>query len=158
DPASGIIFGDLLQSEMYANRLDEAKALADAAKAQNLDSPFVRTVLYQLAFLRNDQPGMEASVSWAMSKPGVEDTLLFFQAATSGFFGQLKKSREFSDRAVDSARRVGEFETAADYEGEAALREALYGNCAEAQRRVTSALSHSKGQASQAVAALALAL
>jgi predicted Zn-dependent protease len=48
-------------------------------------------------------------------------------------------------------------ETAAAYEAEAALREALFGNVGSAQQRVTSALGLSTGREVQYLAALALA-
>jgi hypothetical protein len=39
-------------------RLNEAKATGAEALAKNLDSPFLRAELYEVAFLENDAPGM----------------------------------------------------------------------------------------------------
>jgi hypothetical protein len=52
----------------------------------------------------------------------------------------LAKAREFSHQAVASALKEGEKETASGYEADAALREALFGNPAEAKQRASAAL------------------
>jgi hypothetical protein len=53
---------------------------------------------------------------WSGGKSGVEDVLLANEADTVAHSGRLEKAREFSRKAVVSAERVGEKETAADYE------------------------------------------
>ena len=63
-----------------------------------------------------------------------------------------------SGRAVASAERAEEKEVAAGYEAEAAVREALFGNPAEARQRAAAALALSNGRDVQDGAALALAL
>jgi hypothetical protein len=84
--------------------------------------------------------------------------LLASQANTAAYSGQLGKAREFSRRAVASAERAQEKETAAGYEAEAALREALFGNAPQARQRAAAALTLSAGRDVQYGAALALAL
>jgi hypothetical protein len=78
-----------------------------------------------LAFLQNDVSGIARQAAWSASKPGVEDVVLALEANTTAYSGRLGKARELSRRAVASAERAGEKETAAHYETEAALREAL---------------------------------
>jgi eukaryotic-like serine/threonine-protein kinase len=68
------------------------------------------------------------------------------------------KARKFSRRAAASAERAEEKETAAGYEADAALREGLLGNAAEARQRAAAALALSVGRGVQYEAALALAL
>jgi tetratricopeptide (TPR) repeat protein len=60
--------------------------------------------------------------------------------------------------AVVSAKRAEEPEVAAEYEAEAALREALFGNPAGARERAADALDFSNGWYAQSLAALALAV
>ena len=81
-----------------------------------------------------------------------------YEADTAAYSGRLEKAREFSRRAVASAERAEEKETAASYEADAALREALFGNSAEARQRAAAALALSTGRDVQYGAALALAL
>jgi hypothetical protein len=66
---------------------------------------------------------MAKEVIWSEGKPGMEGVLLGFEANTAAYSGRLTRARELSSRAVASAQRVGDDETAADDEVEAALRE-----------------------------------
>jgi tetratricopeptide (TPR) repeat protein len=102
--------------------------------------------MYTLAFLQSDVAGMAEQVAWAAGKPGVEDVLLAMEADTAAYSGQLGKAREFSRRAVDSAERAEKRETAAGYEANAALREALVGNAALARKRAAAVLRLSTGR------------
>jgi eukaryotic-like serine/threonine-protein kinase len=101
---------------------------------------------------------MEKQVDWAAGKPGIEDDMLFNEAETNAFFGRLKIARDFSRRAVDSAERAEEKETAAGYEAEASVREAFVGNAVEARQRAAAALGLSNGVYVQGSAAVALAM
>jgi DNA-binding winged helix-turn-helix (wHTH) protein/tetratricopeptide (TPR) repeat protein len=155
DPADGQSYSNLVESYSNLNRLEEARATAE--KAKNLDDPGLRFALYQLAFLRNDAAGMAQQLAWAAGNTGVEDFLLFSEADTAAYSGQLGKAREFSRRAVASAERAKENETAAGYEAGAAMREVLVGNVSEARQRAAAALELSTGRDVQNGAALALA-
>jgi len=157
DPASGVAYSNLVGSYFAANRFDDARLTADEAKAKKLDSPDLRFVLYQLAFLQKYQAGMAREVAWSEGKPGVEDVLLYCEAETAAYFGRLRKSREFSRSAVNSAQSVGKKETAAGYEAEAALRESLFGNAHEAARHASTALALRNSRDARYAAALALA-
>lgn len=99
---------------------------------------------------------MAQQVAWAAGKPGVEDLLLAFQADTAAHSGRLGKARELSRRAAASAERAEEKEVAAGYEADAALREALFRNPAEAYERAAAALALPTGRDMQFAAALAL--
>jgi eukaryotic-like serine/threonine-protein kinase len=158
NPASGLCYAYLVSSYLVLNRLREARATAEEAQAKKLDSPVLRGYLYLLAFLQNDAAGMEQQVAWAVGKPGVEDVLLAFEADTAAYSGRVRKAREFSRRAVALAERAEDKETAAGYEAEAALREAFFGNAAEARERAAAALALSNGRDVQYEAALALTL
>jgi serine/threonine protein kinase/predicted Zn-dependent protease len=158
DPAKVVIYANLVAAYLRLNRLEEARATAEEAQAKKLDSVYLRFYRYQLAFLQNDAAGMAQQVAWAAGKPGVEDVLLFFEADTAAYSGRLAKARELSRQAVASAERAEEKETAAGYEAEAALREAVFGNAVEARQRAAAALGLSTGRDVQYGAALALAL
>jgi len=158
DPGSGVNHAYLVYSYTVLNRLDEAQATAKEAQANKLDSSGLRFSLYALAFAQNDATGMAQQVAWAEGKPGVEDQILDFEAHTAAYSGRLGKARELSRRAVASAERDREQETAAGYEAEAALREVLFGNAAEARQRAAAALRLSTGRDAQFGAALTLAL
>ncbi len=139
-------------------RLPEARAIADEALARKLDFSGLHVFFYELAFLQDDVAGMAKELAWVAGKPGFEDTLLEFEADTAAYSGRLGKAREFSRRAVNSAKRAGEQDTAAMYSALSGLREALYGNAEEAHRQVASALGLSTGAGIEYSGALALAL
>jgi len=157
-PADSLNFGNLVLADIHLNRLDEARTTANEALAKNLDSADLRVYLYQLAFLRNNLPGMAQQVSWTAGKPGKENIMLYLEAATAAYSGKLTAAREFSRKAATSAARANEKEMAAGCESAAALWEALYGNASEARQRAGGTLAQSNGRDAQFVAAIALAL
>jgi serine/threonine protein kinase/tetratricopeptide (TPR) repeat protein len=158
DPASGQSYANVVAAYLYLNRLGDARATVEEAQAKKLDSPVLRLSLYLLAFLQNDAAGMAQQAAWAAGKTGVEDIVLFLEADTAAYYGRLGKARELSRQAVASAERAEEKEMAAGCEVEAALREAVFGNAAEARQRAAAALVLSTGRDVQYGAALALAL
>jgi serine/threonine protein kinase len=154
---SSIMYPTLVGSYLNLNRFEEGRAAAKEALAKNLDSPFLRFALYALAFLQNDVAGMTQQVAWGAGKRGVEDGMLGTEADTAAYSGRLGKARELSRQAVASAMQAQQKETAARYEAAAALREALFGNAAEARQRAASALRLSTSRDLQYAVSLALA-
>jgi serine/threonine protein kinase/predicted Zn-dependent protease len=157
DPTSGRFYATLAYAYLNLNRFDEAQATAEEGQAKKLDSPYLRFALYHVAFLQNNAAGMAKQVAWSVGKPGVEDVLLLFEADTAAYAGRLGKARELSGRAAASAERAEEKETAAGYQADAALREAFFGNAADARLQAAAALALSTGKDLQYGAALALA-
>ena len=101
---------------------------------------------------------MARQVAWSAGRLGVEDVLLALEADTAAYSGRVTKAREFSRQAFASAERAEEKETAAGYEASAALREALFGNGAQARQLIAPALALSPGRDVQYATALSLAL
>ncbi|MFY9530819.1 MAG: serine/threonine-protein kinase [Candidatus Acidiferrales bacterium] len=157
-PKDPVSYSNLVSAYLYLNRVDDARATANEALSKILDSPDLRFQLYGLAFLENDPAGMAQQVAWSVGKPGVEDVLLAVEADTAAYSGRLAKGRVFSSRGVASAEQVKESEAAAGFEAEAAVREALFGNAAQARHRAAAALNLSTGRDVQYGAALALAM
>ena len=148
---------NLFGVNLSLNKPDEAqKALSDARKA-NFDGEVLHWGMYLLAFYQNDAAEMERQLAWAAGKPGSEDLLLASQADTEAYFGRQTKARDFSRRAVDSAVRSDSKETAAFREISAALREAEFGNSAQAKQDVTAALALAPGKDVKLLSALASA-
>ncbi|MGB7553205.1 MAG: protein kinase [Candidatus Korobacteraceae bacterium] len=158
DHGSAASYASLVGCLYLLNRFVDAAGAAQEAQAKNLDSAWLRIDRYMLAFLQNDAPGMARQVAWSADKAGVEDILLGFDASTAAYFGQLRRAGELSRRAVASAQRAGENETAAHHEADAALREALFGHATATEERATAALTLSTDRDAQYGAALAMAL
>jgi hypothetical protein len=138
------------------NQVEEAEAVAREAHAKGLDSGLA-TVLYGIAFYRDDTAEMARHVARAAGKTGEEDMLLALEADTAAYFGHLGKARELSRRAGDSAERAGEKEAAAGYYALSALREALFGNADKARQQAMREKGHSFGRDVTYGIALALA-
>jgi serine/threonine protein kinase/Flp pilus assembly protein TadD len=158
NPGSGISYSNLITAFLSLNRLDEARATADEAKARNLDSLLTHANLYLIDFLQHDAAGMEQESAHLMGKPGYEDIALYYQSETSACAGQLAKAKELSQRAAESAQRADEKETAAGYQAEAALRAALVGDMAFAKQQAQAALPLSEGGDVKAMVAIVLGL
>jgi tetratricopeptide (TPR) repeat protein len=157
-PGSGIGYGNLVGSYLQVNRLDEARTTAQEAQTHDLDSPTIHSLLYSVDFLQHDAAGMEREAATLMGKPGFEDNMFYVESDTAANAGQFSKARELTRRASDSAQRADERETAADYEAEAAVREALVGNMSQAKQGAKAALALSTGRDVEAMSAIALGL
>jgi eukaryotic-like serine/threonine-protein kinase len=157
NPDSPVPYAFLMFGYTGSNRFDDAKAVYRQALERKLDSPFFHEGLYQIAFVQNDAAEMARQVAWSESNPGAGDTLLMLKAETAAYTGHLQQAREMSQQASDSAGRAGESEAAAGYIAQSALREALFGNTAEARMRARVATKRSSGRDVQYGAALTLA-
>jgi eukaryotic-like serine/threonine-protein kinase len=149
---------NLTYSYQWINQLDQAKALVQDARAHHVDSPWFPLVLYNVDFLQHDAAGMERQVGDATGKPGVEDQILFLESETAAYNGEFSKSRELTRRAADAAERTNEKETAAEYLGHSAVREALVGNMDAAKQDAKAAMMRSNSRQGNAFSAIALAL
>jgi serine/threonine protein kinase/tetratricopeptide (TPR) repeat protein len=138
-------------------QFDKAKAALDSAAALKLDAGSLHLMAYYLGFLQNDSATMAQHVAWGAGKPGDEDPLLAAQSDTEGYYGRLAAARDFARRAVDSAVRADSKETAALWQANGALREAEFGNAAQARQAANAALSLSPGRDVKVLAAVAFA-
>ncbi|HXJ93359.1 MAG TPA: protein kinase [Terriglobia bacterium] len=155
-PHDATWLSNLMNFYLALGRLEEARSTYDEAIQQKADSPYLRFLRYQLAFLQRDQAAMAEQVSWSQGKTGSEDVLLAYESDTQAFYGRLQQAQGLSSQAVKSAERAGEKETAAGWQAASSLREALFGNAAQARSGLSRSLS--AGRDVTAAAALALAL
>jgi eukaryotic-like serine/threonine-protein kinase len=153
----GVAYSNLMASYLALNRPDEAKAVFQEAQSRKLDIPYVHLARYYLAFLQGDGSALQEQAAWAMGKPGVEDWMLSIQGDTEAYYGRLAKARDYSRRAIESAKRNSTKETAALWRANEALREAEFGNATRARQVAADALALSEGRDAEVLAALALA-
>jgi eukaryotic-like serine/threonine-protein kinase len=157
DPVGAVTYANAAWMYMALNRTEQARSSVEQALTRKLDSYFLRLALYEAAFLQSDLQTMQQQLAWATGRPGEEDWLLSAQADTEAYWGRLTRAREFSQRAVESARRADAKETAALWQANAALREAEFGNLDSARQEAMAALTGAAGRDVRSVAALALA-
>jgi DNA-binding winged helix-turn-helix (wHTH) protein/tetratricopeptide (TPR) repeat protein len=157
EPNDAIVYSTLGQTYIALNRLEEARAAFDQAWARKIDYWGVHLQTYHLAFLRGDRGEMERQVAWGVGKPGEEDRLLSAESTTEAYYGRVRRAREFSRRAVESAQRVEAKETAALWRANAALREAEFGNPEQTRQGTSAVLAMAPGRSVRVLVALALA-
>jgi serine/threonine protein kinase/tetratricopeptide (TPR) repeat protein len=157
EPNDVILAANVGEAYLYLNRFEDAKTSFDQTLARKLDGGYLHLYLHYLAFLKGDSAQMEQQVAWGAGKPGDEDLLLSTQSDSYAYYGRLGQARDFSRRAVDSAVRSDSKETAALWQVNAALREAEFGNAAEARQGVAAALALAPGRDVKVFAALTLA-
>ena len=151
-------YANLVGDYVNLNRLDEARAVYDQMQAQHLDSPYVHQYMYGLSFLQGNTADMQEQSAAMMGKPGQEDVILSFMADTEAYYGHMAKAGELVRRAVESARHNDAAETAAQYQAGLALRQAAFGNVAEARKDIEGALAISSAQSVREPAAVTFAL
>jgi serine/threonine protein kinase/tetratricopeptide (TPR) repeat protein len=156
-PDSSTDYGNLVGLSVALNRFDQAKSLYQEAVAQKAENFSLHGNMYALAFLEGDRAEMDRQMAWAAGKSGAEDNLLSIAADTEAYYGRNGKALELSRRAIDSAKHDDQKESAAEWQMEAALREAELGNDAEAREQVKAALALAFNHDSRILGALALA-
>jgi tetratricopeptide (TPR) repeat protein len=153
------IYVDLANDALALQRFDEARQSIHEAQARKLDDYILHNATYALAFLKADSAAMAELQQWYAGKPE-ENMGLALAADTEAFAGHVDKARELTKRAVDSAVRADSKENGAIWQANAALRQAAYGNSAEARQSAAEALKlapASQGVESEAALAFAMA-
>jgi eukaryotic-like serine/threonine-protein kinase len=139
------------------NRLPEAKAVIDEMRANNWERKFSLQVAYLWAFAGSDSGEMAKQLAASRREPGMEGILLPVQSDSEAFYGRVRKAREFTRRAVDSALAEEDKESAAVWQLKEASAEVEMGNREQANRDTVAAQALSHGKAIQMLAALVLA-
>jgi serine/threonine protein kinase/tetratricopeptide (TPR) repeat protein len=158
NPGRSNNYANLIYADQWIDHFDEAKATVQEARGKQVDSPWFSLILYSLDFLAHDTAGMQREAASATGKPGIDDQMLFLESETAAYGGEFAESRDLTRRAADSAQRVSERETAAEYLGHASVREALAGNTDWARQDAKAAMTLANSRQSNGFSAIALAL
>jgi len=151
-------YANLAWAYVLSDRLSEAERTIRQAEERNLEFPDLYILLYDIAFLKDDQPGMQRAVQMAIGKAGGEHWIAQRETDVLAFSGRVKEARLKSQHAIQLAQHAGQPERAALYQSGVAAREALFGNTSEARLFATSALRSSKDRDVEYGAAFALLL
>jgi eukaryotic-like serine/threonine-protein kinase len=158
DPDFAIGYLTLSYSYLYLDRLEEADDVLRRAAVRKLEISDYLVPRYDIAFLRGDREGMEREVTLARQVAGTGDWISNHEAFVFAYSGRLHEARKMSSQARDEALQASQRERAALYETGAAVREALFGNTAEARQRVIAALQLSNERDVEYGAAFAFGL
>jgi DNA-binding winged helix-turn-helix (wHTH) protein/Flp pilus assembly protein TadD len=157
DPDQSFPYTNGAINDVALGRMAQAKNELQQAAQRKLETQDLLAEQYHIAFLEGDHPEMEWVVAQSEGKPGLEDCIAGEEAHALAYSGQLRLARRMSMHAVNMAGQLGDRERAAEYQMEAAVREALLGNVLEAKRSAIAALVLSKGRDVEYGAAFALA-
>ena len=157
EPGEGPPYGNLVGFYTAVKELDKARETYELALTRKLDGIALRGNRYGVAFLEKDSATMESLMKWASDKPGVNDLFLSLQSDTEAFYGHLQQARDTSNRAVQSAMRNGQKESAALRLLDSALREVEFGNSEVAKQQANRALFLAPTPSVQILAAVILA-
>ncbi len=158
-PEVGAPYMNLGNCLLALQRFDEARQIAKTALARNFDDYILRNELYAAAFIGQDSQGMAEQAAWFRSQPDSEHFGMALESDTQAYSGHLNKARDLTRQAIASAVRTDSRENAAIWQDNQALREAAFGNLAEARRNAEAALKLEPGsQSVQLEAALGLAM
>src|SRR5271157_1423481 len=134
------LYMNLPNDSLALQRFDETRQIIHEAQARKSDDLINHEVLYALAFLGADSGAMAEQQDWFAGKPDYENDGLALASDTEAYVGHLRKARELTKRAMDSAIRADSKETGAIWQENAALEQAAYGDAAEAQQAAGKAL------------------
>ena len=90
DPSRAISYSMLARAYLRANRYADAKSTVLRAQGMGKDSYNLETILFQLAFIDDDQAAMAREIAWSRGKPSEWRTLELeaFAAAAQGKYRQ----------------------------------------------------------------------
>ena len=126
-------------------RFDEANQALEQLRTLYPDSAAGFFSSYLLAFLSGDQAAEQRLVQSAKGKR-LEGELAGLLAASAGYSGQLKKSSDLTQQAVDIFNQQDRKENAAQVLLALAARQANVGRCEDATRNTAAALAITRGR------------
>jgi DNA-binding winged helix-turn-helix (wHTH) protein/tetratricopeptide (TPR) repeat protein len=160
DPDDAFAYTNLANSGLALQRFDEVRQIIQRAQTRKLDDYLMRADLYALAFLGADENGLAEQEQWFASQPLYENYGLALASDTESYAGHVRKARELTKEAIDSAIRADNKEGGAVYQTNFAVQQAAYGNASEARQAATESLRlapASPGVAAEAALAFAMA-
>jgi tetratricopeptide (TPR) repeat protein len=157
DPDQSFPYTNLAISDVALGRMAQAKDALQQAAQRKLETQDVLEEKYHIAFLEGNHPEMKRVAAQSEGKPGIEDCIADEEAHALAYSGHLQQARRMSLHAVNLAMQIDDRERSAEYQMEAAVREALLGKVAEAKRSATVSLTVSKARDVEYGAAFAFA-
>ena len=119
---------------------DQVRPLVEEAAARKLNNLIGHAALYGMAFAVSDSSALAVQQQWFASIPALENFGFSLDSDTEAYTGHLGKARVLTKRSVDSAIKADSREGGAIWWENAALREAAFGNIAEARQAAAEGL------------------
>ena len=137
---------------------DEAQQAIQQAHTRKIDNAALHINMYALGFIRGDPSTMSEQQQWFAGKEE-ENYGLSLASDTEAYSGHLRKAQLLTQQSVDSAAQADNKEAGAIWLENAALREATFGNLAQAKQSAAKGLKlASTSRDVEAEAALSFAM
>jgi eukaryotic-like serine/threonine-protein kinase len=153
------VYGNQANYQIALGQFDAGAQSLQQAAGRGLDDFLLRNALYFLAFRNSDTAGMSAQVQWFTAHPVVAHFGLSLESDTAAYEGHLQRARSLTQQAADSAVANDGRENGAIWWENDALREAGFGDMAEARKSAATGLKMvpaSEGVATEAALADAM--
>ena len=148
---------NVIDSFIKLKRIDEARQKLEEVRKRLPDSPTVRFHTYELALLQGDQAAMEREVQAAAGKP-YEADMLNLKSSTLAQYGQMRKSEESLQKAVEFFNRMDRKENASQALTTMALQQVVYNDCQHAKLNASEGMKLSRGRIEIVYAAMVFAM
>jgi DNA-binding winged helix-turn-helix (wHTH) protein len=158
NPQSGIGFSILVNDLFAFGDLKGAKQALAAASDRKASNPQLPLMAYEIAFLDQDDDGMESAIAEAQSDSEAKDWMYDQQAFRWAYSGHLRRAESLWKPAIDMANEAGDEERAVLFQTKLALTHGWLGDEQAAQDIARSALPHANSRETQFGLGLALAL
>jgi DNA-binding winged helix-turn-helix (wHTH) protein/tetratricopeptide (TPR) repeat protein len=158
DPDFAIAYYNLAVNNAYLGRFDEAENALRRAAGRGLEIDEYLMLYYDLAFLKGDIADMAQAATRARDRSGAETWIADKEASALAYSGHLRQARVLTQRAIDQGMQAQQPERTSLWEAGESVREAFFGNAAEARKRANDTLKLSNNSEVEYGAALALAI
>lgn len=157
NPAHAFPYSNLAHARRGQGRFADARAVAEQAIAQKLETTPMRRLLYQVALVLGDRPAAQQQVAWAITRQRGFD-IVGAQAQEAAFHGRMVAARQLFAQTMAAAESQRFPQITSGYHAWSALTEALLGDAALglSQAREVSHTSTAPEPALRAAVALAL--
>jgi len=125
----------LSQTLIALQRFDEARTTLQKAP-MHMDFRGLHVLYYGLAFVTGDKKSLSQEQHWFESNPEAENVGFSLASDTLAYEGHLSRARELTNQSEESAIHIEDKGSAALWQGNAAIREAAFGNLSEAKAGV----------------------
>ena len=122
-----------LDAYMCLDRLDEARKVAETARAHGIDGARIHERFFEMAYIEGDQAAIEREMQWFAGKPE-EYISLSLQVVNRNVLGQRRESSKLYKRAAEMALHRELTNVATDLKEADARADAMLNNCATAHR------------------------
>jgi len=157
-PTSVFAYAPTATSYRLLGRPEEAKRVLKEALAKGIDAVGIHGQLYLIALTEGDQATIKEQIEWARGKPEAELYMLAVDTAAAASRGQLRPSRELTQRAIEVTRQLKRKDSEASALAGLAVAEGEWGQSRQAETDAAAALGVSRSTPIVVLAARALSL